>query len=339
MDYSMLSRDELVVRVRVIRKSHEHISLSSSKKYLVAYLTKYDNIGLSMVLIEIVGKIACMLDNVSFMRFVAAYPALARDVAKNPNYYQSAFADYERLLLCGRNHSFDDTPISTSGCGRCCWYKYGRYHRDYLPAIEGIYYSMWYQNNYYRRPSGLFTKRENLTYIWTDGNGDTGRGYNKPAMIKYDPKLKENPNIENNSELALIFHKMLAWTDNLYFGQSNIIDDLFNTRLSNGLRLVDDLDAMYLLFDMHILKEQYIVQCQHHRTDGPARITDGIGSWFIHDKQVASPTYLRLDKLEILNMEDITNDVVMELSNNECSCLIKKIQKRLHKPKDKSEIL
>lgn len=328
--YESLSRKDLVERVRNIRDLHyDKIKLNSSNKVLIDYLNKHiGNGNLYTIPIDIVGWIACLLDNRSFTRFVSAYPALARDVAEKPKYYQMVFSNTqtEHTTLCGRLHSFDNNPIMTGSPIMKHWYKHGRIHRDDndLPAAEDLSSSSWYRDDVADRPNGLFTNRHKFTYMWRDKQNRPHR-IDKPAYITYKPTLKNV--IDTTDQLMLdIFEHLKA--NIKYFNIWYIFDDevaLFGIRV-NGLQIIDDLSLMYLFFDMFVVTEKYYLNGKLHRTEGPAVISWGVdGVWYNDGMIVDSPKYLELSALiDSLTMDDVYKHA-LNMSRKEYLSVLSKV--------------
>lgn len=308
MDYASLSRKEIVNNVRNIRKLCDvPIKLTLKTTDLIEYLTKYGNNGnIDTLIIDIVGKIACMLDDESFTRFVAAYPRLARNVAKNQNHYQAAFTVGNEL--CGEYHSFNDQPVIfdsfTRDLHNNCWYRYGKRHRgNDLPAWESKHKSIWYQHNQLIRLSGSFTKRNKFAYSWESNKG-YHRNVDKPSLIRFRPKIKETISCSDNFIVVIHEQLKLSKFHNIWDNEMHPLQ----MRLETGLRIVDDLRIMYILCDMMVELEQYYVNNKLHKINGPAHITNETRIWYNFGKSVKSPKYIELSRI----VDTLTNEEVVK---------------------------
>jgi len=55
------------------------------------------------------------------------------------------------VAINGKIHNKKDIPAITSNDGHKEWWRYGKRHRDYLPAVHDSQISIWYQNGFIHR--------------------------------------------------------------------------------------------------------------------------------------------------------------------------------------------
>lgn len=245
-----LSRENLLFMIS--RMNLDIPNLGNLQDYQLVHIA-LNHKDLSTWPMDIIQMIVQLLDDKSFSRLVALFPTLARDVANNKEWYANIFA--RNNMLFGRYHTTNDTPI-IGPTGFSYYYKYGKLHREYGPAVMKHTKHCWMKNGLLCRSNDDYVEisiQDNyLVYGWTT-------------------TVAENP------------------TKNVYH-RDNDLPAKIVCNIGQSLNLED----YYKIDESSIIAKIYFVHGRHHRENGPMiEFTDKkyVNLWYYNGKRICNPEH------------------------------------------------